>query len=776
MKWLASRDVLNQDVRYALRSLTATPAFTLLVVATLALGIGANSAIFSLVDRLFFRSPPGVGDPSGLARIYHRVTGPSPRLPSWMHYPGFHGIVTHVPPDVEATAYTGHHTSIGRGASPPLAHVAWVAPRYFAVLRVRGPALGRYPTDAEAAVDQATALVVISHAQWMARHGGDPAVIGSTIELARKPYTIIGVAPHGFAGVDVDAVDFWATMGSYRSGPWYRQTFDGVRVLIRTGGRTPDQIGEIVTAGYRAGAPRETTAVMFPAPLSEARGPMAWSTEVTIATRLAGVAVVVLLIAGANVTNLLLARTMQRRGEIAIRLALGISRGRLLRLFLVESIVLSLVAAVAALVVAEWGGAAMRHLLMPDITWAGATVDVRGLVFTCGLAIIIALLTALPSALRASRTGLTPVLKAGVRDGGIRRSWGRSVLLVTQVALSLALLVGAGAFARSLLIVQSIRTGYDTDRLLHVELRYDDGKYARDRTAQLLQQVLPDLRAHAGVEDAALTGMDPLSGSVANLLFRKDGSEILPQYGHSFRTVSPRFFPTAGLTLLRGREFGPEDRAGTPPVMVVNEAMARTLWPGEDAIGQCLRIARATEPCVSVIGVAENAHRDGLIEKTDGPAPMYFVPHAQSRGEFGSPTLAIVRAADRRTTKPLADVLRLLALVVASVGTYSALAYSVSRRTREMGIRLALGAPPLKLLRLVVAEGLVPVIVGIGVGVVLALASGRAIAALLYQTSPSDPLVLAVAMLALAATATAGCLVPAWRAMRVDPMTVLRSE
>ena len=816
--WAAWKDILDQDVRYAVRTLTATPAFTCLVVATLALGIGANSAIFSLVDRLFFRPPAGVGDPSGLVRIYRRMEKPGPRSPAYIHYPGFQGVVTHAPPDLEITAYTSSRTPIGRGESPPPVHVAWVGPRYFSVLRVGAPALGRYPTDAEADVEQTAPLVVISHAQWMSRYGGDAAVIGSTIELSRTVYTIVGVAARGFAGVDVDAVDYWATLGSMRPGPWYRQTYDGVRVLIRGGTRSHGQIGDIATVGYRAAVPREASVVMLAAPLLEAQGPLPWSSEVAISTRLVGVALVVLLIACANVANLLLARTLKRRGEIAIRLAMGVSRARLVRLFLVESVVLSIAAGVASLVVAAWGGAAVRQLLMPEITWAGSILDARVLAFTLGVAIVTALLTGLLPALRASRASFATAFRAAGRDGSTSRWRGHTALLVLQVSLSLVLLVGAGAFVRSLLTVQSIPTGYETERLLFIELRYDDGRYRTDRTATLLRQLLPDLRAHTGVEDAALSGMRPLRGPVSIGLFRADGSEIpsAADMRPSYMAVSPRFFRTAGIDLLGGRDFGPEDTGGARPVMIVNQAMAQTLWPGRGALDQCVRIGKSTEPCVTVVGVVENTHRDGLIDRADGQAPLYFVPNAQSRGEFASPTLALVRSADAQRTRPLAGALLatlrrtlpadvyasvrpltdsfqnelrpwvlgstlfsafgVLALVVASVGTYSALAYSVSHRTREMGIRLALGAPPVNLLRLVVTEGLLPVGIGLGAGLALALAAGRMIESMLYRTSPSDPVVLAVASLVLAVTAALGCVVPGLRATRVDPITVLRSE
>ena len=814
----AASDVVRQDLRHAVRRLTAAPAFTLLVIATLTLAIGANGAIFSVIDRLFFRPPQGVGDPSGLVRLYHYRVDPSPRAPGWIHYPGFQGIVTHAPPDLSVTAYSASRSLIGRGESPPAARVAWVAPGYFSMLRVGAPTLGRYFTDREAEVGQSNPLVVISHAQWQARFGGNIGVIGATIELSRRPYTIVGVASRGFTGIDVDAVDYWAPMGSYRPGTWYRQTSGGVRVLVRAEGRSPGQIGEIATAGYRAAAPREKSATLVAAPLADARGPAPWSPEVTISTRLVGVAVVVLLIACANVANLLLSRTMQRRGEIAVRAALGASRPRLMRLFFVETLVLSLCAALASCFVSAWGGEAIRQLLLPEINWAGPVIDARVLAFTLAIALVAATLTGLPIAFQASRGGLSPALKTGVRAGGASRSPGRSALLIAQLALSLVLLVGAGAFVRSLLTVQSIQTGYDTEKLLLLNLRYDDGSFQAARTAELLEQALPRLRAYEGVESVALSGMDPLSGQVANLLFRADAAAIEPRFHYSYRTISPQFFRTAGVDLIRGRDLGPGDVAGAPPVMVINQAMAQGLWPGQDALGQCVRIGSAAAPCVSVVGIVENMHRDGLIEQSDEPAPMYFMPNAQSTGEFGAARTAIVRAAERRGVTQLAEALLadlrqslpngvyasvtpmvdtprfkrelrpwvlgstlfsafgVLALVVAGVGTYSALAYSVSRRTREMGIRLALGAPPITLLRLVIADGMLPVVIGIGLGLTAANLASPVIAALLYETSPSDPIVIGVAVAVLAATAAFGILVPAHRATRVDPITVLRAE
>jgi predicted permease len=823
--WL---EFIRQDSQYACRSLAATPGFTLLVVATLALGIGANSAIFSLVDHLFFRPPAGVRDANDLTRLYRRVDvggpagGVSMAVTPSTHYPGVHDIEAALPAGANLTAYTDRRAQIGRGETPPTIHAAWVGPRYFSVLGVGAPSLGRYPTEDESRVDHPAALAVISFAQWRDRFGGEAGAIGRTLELSRTTYTIIGVAPPGFAGVDVDAVDVWLTLGSLPFSfepPWYQQRGASfLRVIVRGGSWSRDQIASAATAAYRAGAPsRESTYAVLAGPLLEARGPGTPSSEVTISTKVVGVALLVLLIACANAANLLLARSMQRRREIAVRLALGVSRARLASLFVVESLVLSLAAAAVSLLIAAWGGAAMRRTLMPDVNWASAPLDLRVAAFAFAIAMVTALATGLPSALRAGREGLTAALKTDARAGGLQRSRLRTGLLVMQVALSFALLVGAVAFVRSLLTAEGIRTGYDTERLMVIKLRFDSGGYERNRAAALLREIVDRMRARPGVADAALSGMQPLSGYASNSLFRPDGSEV-PHAGElqpSFLYVSPGFFRTSGIALVKGRDFEVSDSA-LAQVMIVNRSMAARLWPGQDALAQCLRVGKGDQPCLPVVGVADDTHRNGLINKAGSLAPMYFRPITSGPAEFGTPSVAIVRTANEVTARELAgNVLTdlramlpagvyasvtpmrdtfagelrplslgttmftafgLLALVVASIGTYTTTSYSVSQRTREMAIRIALGSPSSRLLRLVVRDGLMPVLAGIGIGIGLAFAFGRLIEALLYETSPADPWVLAIAVCTMTVIAAIGCLVPASRAARVDPIAALKME
>jgi predicted permease len=508
---------------------------------------------------------------------------------------------------------------------------------------------------------------------------------------------------------------------------------------------------------------------------------------------------------------------MRRRREIGIRLALGISRARLAGLFLLESLILSGAAAAASLVVASGGGAALRRTLMPDVAFVDSIVDARLAVFAFAIAGIAALCTGLPVALRAGRDGVGLALASGAREGGPARSPLRASLVAAQVALSIMLLVGAAAFVRSFLTASRSQTGYDLDRLLLVQLRYDDGQFRATETATRLEELAARLGAHPGVERVALSGVRPLSGYVMSSVFRPDGSAIAGagDLQPSYMTVSPGYFRTAGIGLLRGRDIDVADGPTAPAVMVVNRSMARTLWPEQDAIGQCLRFRAATNDCRTVIGIVEDTNRDGLVETVGGHSPQYFVPLAQATGEFAAPIVLIVRSAGARAPdlqSSLASGLRgalpagvyasvtpiretfarqlrpwtlgatlftafgLLALLVATIGTYSTAAYAAAQRTREIGIRVALGAPRPNLVRLVTGQGLKPVLVGAVVGVGLAVLSSRLIESLLYQTSPSDPSVIMAASTAMIASATAGCVIPAVRAARVDPIVVLKDE
>jgi putative ABC transport system permease protein len=818
-------DALRLDLRYVIRSLTSAPGFTVLVVVLLAVGMGANGALFTVVDRIFFREPSGVGHPPTISRLYRTVSANNPlgdgRLGKYLHYPGIKSITGGLPPGTFA-GYMDRLLPLGHAEDAPQVRTAWVTSQYFSLLQVPSPALGRYLSDDECRVPSTAKVAVISHAEWQRRHGGRPDILGTAVEFQGHPFTIVGVAAPAFGGIDVDVVAYWMPLGAFPypfKEPWYELRYDQSIRMIARSSQPRDQLAAAATAAFQAGEPpRQAPKPIVAGPLVEARGPMKATTEEAIAVRLSLVALVVLVIACANAGGLILARSLARRREIAVRLALGMSRGRTASLFVVESLVLSLAAGVLSVALAAVGGMAMRQTLLPDVVWAGTIVDGRLALFALALSFVVALVACVPAVIGGAREGLAPVLKMAGRGGGERSPRLRNALLVVQVALSVVLLAGATAFIRSLYTATSIDTGYDVERLLTLSVRKNVGILPAAEQAAALHQLVTTLGAHPAVESVALSGSSPLAGSITPKLFRQDGS-ALPGAGDlspSYMTVTGTYFRTAGIPLVDGRGFGRDDRPGGAPVVVVNQTMADAIWPGRTAVGQCLRMGTPDAPCRSVIGVVANTHRDGLVEKPQGRAPLYFVPQGQATGEFAAPYAMLIRTAAGFDVDEAAEIVRrdvrgvlppnviarvaplaasferqlrpwrlgsqlfsafgLLALLVAAAGVYSSNAFSVARRTREMGIRMALGAAGSRVVALVMRESLALVLAGVGVGVVAAIGSARLVESLLYQTSAADPIVLAAASTVMLIVALAGCAIPALRAARVDPTITLRND
>jgi predicted permease len=821
------RGAVVQDLRYVIRALAAAPGFTFVTVATLALGIGANGALFRVIDPLFFRAPAGVRDAATVARLYVRtppMTQPDGRSQSvtrFTHYPGFRAIAARMPAG-SVTGYIARRSGLGRGEEPPKTGTAWIAPAYFSLLRVGPPVIGRYLTDEECSVPSTAHVAVISEQEWRSRYGGSATILGTSIEFDGVAFTIVGVAAAGFAGVDVDTVAYWVPIGTLPfpfQPPWYQERSSrSVQMLTRLAGPS-GPIASAATAAFRTHAPtREQRFEVVTAPLLVSRGPLGATTEESISARLAIVALIVLGIACANAAGLQLARAVSRRREIAVRLALGMSRGRSVSLFFSESLVLSLAGGALSILVAWVGGAAARRTLLPDISWSGPTIDARLLTFAITASLLVAALTALPAVSSVARERLAPVLRSDGRGGGDPQSRLRSALLIAQVAFSVVLLVGAAAFIRSLRTVTSIDTGYEVDKLMTVSLRAEVGLLGRAHGAEILALLKSRLDMHPSVASVALVGVAPLSGYVSTDLFHRDGTAVPVERDRvpSYMTVTPGFFHTAGIAIERGRDFDARDSVGATPVVIVNRAMATLVWPGGSAIGQCVRMGTPTRPCLEVVAIAENTNRDGLLDSGGGRLPLYFVPQAQARGEFAEPAHALVRTADRTDAEAAAEIVRsavrtalpagvyatvtplarsfdrqlrpwqlgtrlftvfgLLALLVASIGIYTTMAFSVRRRTREMGIRIALGAAQASVARLVLGEGLRLVVAGLLIGSVAAVASGRLIQSLLYQTAPSDPTILGAATATMLIVAVAGCLAPAVRASRVDPSITLRAD
>jgi predicted permease len=537
-----------------------------------------------------------------------------------------------------------------------------------------------------------------------------------------------------------------------------------------------------------------------------------------------GVAAVVLLIACSNVANLLLARALRRRREIAVRIALGAGRGRLVRLLLTESVLLAGVGAFAGLAVA-WGASELvRKILIPGVEWPSAPVGLRVLVVSAAAALAVGVLTGLAPALRASRPDLTSSLKAGAREGGGQSSRLRAALTVSQAALSLVLLTGAGLFVRSLMHVRAIDLGFQPDRVLVVQVRYPTaarlgdqnsaGEVARRRSVYV--DAMQRARQLSDVEHASLSVGLPFQSSFGQFL-RIPGWDSIPEFkapGPFLSAVAPDYFETVGARLLEGRTFTAADRAGSEPVVIVSRAMARTLWPQQKhVLGQCLYWSTSQDSlttCSRIVGVMADAHAWGLKEL---PALNYYIPFGQERGMGGTtllvrpalgheadvrrevralllsidPSISFVRAASLqdaidpqvrpwRLGAAVFTLMGVLALVVAAVGLYSVMSYLVAQRTREIGVRMALGAHARSILLLVLRESVSMAAMGVVLGLVIALWAGRFVAPLLFETSPRDGGVLLVSAAMLLAVSVLASTIPALRAKRVNPIEALRSD
>jgi putative ABC transport system permease protein len=532
-----------------------------------------------------------------------------------------------------------------------------------------------------------------------------------------------------------------------------------------------------------------------------------------VAALLGGVSLLVLLIACANVANLQLARGIARRREIAIRVALGVSRGRLVMQLLSESVVLALAGGAAALFVAYWGSGFVRRVLFGSSDLAGASVlDGRTLAYTVVASIVVGVLSGLLPAVAAGRSNVTSELKDGARAAGSQRARARTALLVVQTMLSVMLLVGTGLFVRSLRRIDALPIGLDPSRALVANVQTDGMQYTDRDVATLYERLLETAQSSPGVTFAALASSLPFYTSWA-VRVRVPGRDSLPRVrdgGPYINEVTPDYFATMGTRLIEGRGFTTADHAMAHRVVVVNESLARLWWPRERAIGKCMQIGGDTMPCAEIVGIAENSRRQALVEDA---SLLYFIPLAQSVQQGSSRVLLVrprgnVSAAIEplrrilQTAAPNLPYVRLrpleeyvspqkrswrlgatmfavfggLALVLAAVGLYSVLAYDVAQRTREFGVRVALGARGADVMGMVLARGLKTALVGGVAGGAVALLASRWVGPLLFQTSPRDPGVYGFVLCVVTAVALIAALLPAWRALRVDPIVALRAE
>ena len=823
--WL---ETTAQDLRYALRGLRNRQAFAAGVVLTLALGIGANATMFGVVDRVLFRAPPTLRHPDQVHRLYrHRFDDVGEaRIDRNYSVAVWQDLLQDTRSFSLVGAFQTRRLALGEGEDVEEVPVTLASASYFGFFDAR-PHRGRFYAAAEDSVPAGQPVVVLGYAYWVTKFGGRD-VIGQPLRVDRTVSTIIGVAPPGFVGMSDQGVPAaWIPITSYAfaaRGSRYRGNYDWTWLELiarRAPGVERERAEADLTAAFQTswrraaaqnparGTPENARVRAELGPVLLERGPQA-GPESKVAAWVSGVALIVLIIACANVANLLLARAVSRRREIALRLAIGVSRTRLVRQLITESLVLAALGGVAGLVLAQWGAGSLRRWLLPEALDVPVLSDVRTLLFTAVIIGVTALLTGLVPALHAARGDLADALKTGGRDGAYQRSRLRPVLLVIQCALSVVLLVGAGLFVRSLDHVRNYRLGYDPDRVIYAVVNGRGYRPTPTEQIALNQRMLEAARGMPRVSHVTQAASVPFWSNEGRGLFIPGVDSVNRRGRFILQAGSPDYFATMGTRILRGRAFDQTDREGTAHVVVVSEGMARAIWPDRDPVGvECVRIGDPAAPCATVIGIAEEMRMRKL---TDVREFSYYIPAWQYDGPLdlqlfvrveGDPS-SLLETLRRRlqaelpgaayaVVMPLTDLVdpnlrswRLgatlfvafggLALLLAAIGLYSMIAYDVAQRTRDLGIRLALGARGAGVLRLVVGGGLRLTLVGLGLGGLIAFLAAPRLEPLMFSQSTRDPLVLVAVGGLLLVVGVVASLVPGLRAARVDPLVALRDD
>ena len=823
---IALLESLAQDLRYALRGLRKRPAFTLGVVLTLGLGIGANAAMFGIVDRLLFRPPLGLKDPETAHRVFqHRFQeSGGPRIDRNYSFRRYLYLQRNTRSFQAIAAFQTRVLAIGEGSDTHEAKVTVASASYFQFFDVR-PTLGRFYGPAEDSVPAGAPVVVLGHDYWQSRFGGRGDIVGQTLRIDRGTFTIIGVAPKGFVGAGDQGVPAAflpiTTYAHAVRGPRYPtiHTWTWMEMLARRKPGITQAAAEQDLTNALLGSWRETIADQPNwgkledlrirgelAPMHLARGPLA-GRDAKVATWVLGVAGIVLLIACANVANLFLSRAFARRREFAMRLALGVTRGRLARQLLTESLVLALIGGAVGLVVAQWGAAALRAAFLDDAASA-VLVDPRTLLFTALAVLVTALLTGIVPALQTGRGNVNLTLKGGANEGP-HRSRARPLLLVFQAMLSVVLLIGAGLFVRSLSHVRNYRLGYDVAPILYASANPRGYQPSPAEQRAVAEAMLQTAQRMPGVQYASLTNSVPFWSNEGTGIWVPGVDSVNRRGNFLFNTGTADYFKTMGTRILRGRAFDDRDHAAAALVLVVGERMAEFLWPGQDALGKCVKIGGDTEPCSQVIGVAEEMRLRSLTDERDY---SYYIPVAQHSAPPDPQVFVRVTGDPERLIEPLRRELQRLmtgpayvnvvplsqlvdpslrswkfgttmfvafgglALLLAAIGLYSMIAYDVTQRTRELGVRIALGSSVARVLRLIVSGGLRLVGAGVVLGVLVALWGARWMEGLMFQQDPRDPVVYGMVAGVLLVVAVVAAVIPALRATRIDPNSALRLD
>ena len=809
---------LFQDFRYGLRSLLKNPGFTLVAVATLALGIGANTAIFSYINSLFLRPLP-VAQPEQLVRIY--ATSGGQRF-DVMSYPNFVDLQRQVGAFAQASVNQAVSASLSTGDTPVPVNGELVSGTYFPMLRVR-PALGRMLEPQDDVSEGGHPQVVISDGLWKRRFGGTPDAVGRTIRLNSHPFTILGVAPEGFRGsYEAFPADFWAPVAMHeqvrprglsytrRSWGWLHAT---ARLKPGVSLEQANEEVEVVSARMRQEKFLDEGDSFRLVP---AQAMPEESRDMAMKGLGAFLMVVglVLLVACANIASVVLTRVTARRREVSIRRSLGATRGRLVQQWLVESCLLALLGGLIGAMAAIWLRDSMFLLVPPDLGGFApvAPLDLRVMGFAIALSLVTGLLFGVIPALRAANIAPMAFLKEGASTGGHGRSRLFGAFVTGQVAVSMVLLVTAGLLLQSLRNSESFHPGFETDRLA---LGYADFRqlgYTPERSRESLERIASLLRENPAVESATYATVVPLGNSRESLGFAIPGHTPPADRGYfsiATNVVGSDYFSTLRIPLLAGRGFDERDaRSGATPAIVINETMARRFWPDRNPVGETIQMLGEPPVPLQIIGVARD-----IKYYTLGEPPMPYIYgsasqqpltsaelHLRMRSNAGSVANLIRQAAasvapglvvseamtfeelrhgplfPQRALAGVTGLFGALVMLLTAIGIYGIVSYTVNLRTRELGVRVALGAGPQDIYRMVIGRELAVVAIGVALGMVAAGAAARGLSQLLFGVTAFDPLTYAAVGALLLGVGGLACWIPARRAARIDPIVALRCE
>ncbi len=805
---------LMQDLRYALRTLVRTPGFTAIAVATLALGIGANTAIFSVVHAVLLRRLP-YPEPDRLVVMRERH----------IHHGGEMGVAwpTFLDWRTQARSFQGmagfrtDHLMLSGAGAPEMLRSAQVSAPFFPLLGV-SPALGRAFDEADDRPG-ASPVALLSHGVWKRRFGGDPSVVGRAVQLDATPHTIVGVLPRSFAFF-ADAVDIYTPVGlmGSRRGWLDRGNHSAMRVLAR-----------LAPAASLEGAGREMETIMlqlekeYPQSNSGQRATIAFLDDAMFRDFRAALWIllaavgVVLLIACANIAHLLLARASARRREFAIRTAIGAGRARIVRQLLTESLLLSAIGGALGVVLAAWALGPLLRLAPPEIPrLADTRIDTAVLLFTLAASTLTGLIFGLAPAAQASRSDPQTTLResGNTATGGTARQRLRSALFVSEVALAFVLAVASGLLLRSLRRVEGVSPGLETDGVLALDVYLPEATYKTDEEQRrFYERGLEEIRHLPGVESASASMCTPVVGQCWGSVYLVSDRPVPRQSElptSPFNMVESSYFQTMRVPLKKGRFFDATDTPTSPPVVVINEKMARKWWPNESPLGKRIKqgFPQNDAPFREIVGVVGDVPQSGLdaeirtevflpMAQDPEPALTLLVRTGRSPMSMAKPVIGAIHALDkdqavtavqpmtqyiaeslarRRFHTLLLGAFGALALLLAAVGIYGVVSYGVAQRTREIGIRTALGAKRGDVLRLVFHHSLRLAAIGIVIGAVAAVGLTRFLSSLLFGVGPTDPLTFGGVAFVVTGVVALACARPARRAMAVDPATVLRSE